>query len=120
MIPKKPKEIIKQTAEELDLPQSMVDDIVSLYFKSLRRSLSDLDHTNINMPGLGHFIVKHSGVNKAINKYESMNKGMDDTFDNYHHKKTVLSRLEKLYIMKEKIKVFLEEKKKFKESKNGK
>ena len=120
MIPKKPKEIIKQTAEELDIPQLVVDDIVSCYYKSLRKHLSSLDNLNITVPGLGRFIVKHSGVNKAIKKYESMNKNMSDNFYNYHNKRIVLERLEKLYKVKEKIKEFLDTKKEFKDLKYGK
>jgi hypothetical protein len=120
MIPKKPKEIIRQTAEELDIPQLIVDDIVSSYYKSLRKHLSSMDNLNITVPGLGRFIVKHSGVNKAIKKYESMNKNMTDNFHNYHNKRIVLERLEKLYQVKEKIKKFLETKKQFKDLKYGK
>lgn len=120
MIPKKPKQIINQVSEELDLPVAMVDDIVSLYFKSLRRKLSDLEDTKINVSGLGHFLIKQSGVNKAIKKYESMNQGMaTDTFINYHNKKTVLARLDKLYEIRNKIDEFVKKKKSFKNSKNG-
>jgi len=118
MIPKKPKEIIKQVSEELDMPQTMVDDIVTLYFKSLRKSLSNLEHLNVLLPGLGHFRVRPIGVKKAIKKFESMNNGMtEDTFMHYHNKKIVLARLEKLYAINDRIAEFIENKKAFKDGK---
>ena len=43
MIPKKPQTVIKQVSEELDLPESMVDEIVSFYYKEIRKNLSSLE-----------------------------------------------------------------------------
>ena len=41
MIPKKPQIIIKQVAEELDLPESMIDEVVSFYYKEVRKNQTD-------------------------------------------------------------------------------
>lgn len=116
MIPKKPQIIIKQVAEELDLPQTLVDDIVSFYYKEVRRNLSSLEHSNINLLGLGHFIIKQKSVNMMIKKHESAKKNYNrDTFKNYHNLKLVEQRLEKLYNAKKNIVEYLEEKKKFRD-----
>jgi nucleoid DNA-binding protein len=116
MIPKKPQVIIKQVAEELDLPQTLVDDIVSFYYKEVRRNLSSLEHININLAGLGHFIIKQKAVNMMIKKHESAKKNYNrDTFKNYHNLKLVEQRLDKLYNAKKDIVEYLEEKKKFKD-----
>ncbi len=121
MIPKKPKEIIKQVAEELDVPQSMVDDVITFYYKTLRKKLSNLEDLKFSNPGLGHFLIRNTGVAKTIKKYESMRSGMGDaTFSNYHNRKLIEARLDKLYAINEKIKEFMEVKKKFKDLRYGK
>lgn len=120
MIPKKPKEIIKILSEELDIPQSMIDDIVTLYYKELRKSLSNLEGINYKAPGLGNFIIRGTGLKKAIKKFEGMDKGMDtSTFMLYHNKRLVAARLEKLYKANEMFQEYLEKKKAFKDKRNG-
>lgn len=121
MIPKKPKEIIKQVAEELDIPQSMVDDVITFYYKTLRKKLSNLEDLKFNNPGLGHFLIRNTGVAKTIKKYELMRSGMGDaTFSNYHNRKLIEARLDKLYTINKKIKEFMEVKKNFKDLRYGK
>jgi nucleoid DNA-binding protein len=120
MIPKKPQVIIKQVAEELDLPQSLVDDIVSFYYKEVRRNLSSLENPKINLPGLGHFLIKQRAVNVQIKKHEGALKYYNkDTFKNHHNLKLVEQKLEKLYQAKENIVKFLEEKKNFKDGRKA-
>ena len=121
MIPKKPQAIIEQVAEELDLPQAMIDDIISFYYKAVRRNLSSLENPKINLPGLGNFIIKQRAVNVQIKKHEGALKNYNkDTFKNYHNLKLVEQRLEKLYNAKKNIVEFLEEKKKFKDGRETK
>jgi hypothetical protein len=121
MIPKKPKQIVKIVSEELDVPQELVDDLSTFYYKTLRKKLSNVEGLKYNVNGLGSFLIRNTGVNKAIRKFESMKKGMGDaTFNNYHNRKIIESRLEKLYQINEKIKEFMETKRKFKENKYGK
>ena len=121
MIPKKPKQIVKIVSEELDVSQELVDDLSTFYYKTLRKKLSNVEGLKYNVNGLGSFLIRNTGVNKAIKKFESMKKGMGDaTFNNYHNRKIIESRLEKLYQINEKIKEFMETKRKFKENKYGK
>lgn len=121
MIPKKPKQIVKIVSEELDVSQELVDDLSTFYYKTLRKKLSNVEGLKYNVTGLGSFLIRNTGVNKAIRKFESMKKGMGDaTFNNYHNRKIIESRLEKLYQINEKIKEFMETKRKFKELKYGK
>lgn len=116
MIPKKPQVVIDQVAEELNLPPSLVDDIVSFYYKEVRRNLSSLEQLKINLPGLGDFIIKQRSVGVQIKKHEGALKYYNkDTFKNYHNLKLVEQRLDKLYSAKKNITEFLEEKKKFKD-----
>ena len=116
MIPKKPIVIIKQVAEERDLPVSTVDDIVSFYYKEVRNSLSSLEHLRIDLPGLGNFVIKKKSVDRLAKKYGIlMNRYDNQTFHNYHNKKNAESKLDKLTKATVKIQEFLEEKKKWKD-----
>ena len=116
MIPKKPEVIIKELAEQNDLPVSQVDDIINFYFKEVRKKLSSLEDIRINIPGLGHFLIKKKSVDMLIKKYEAMvNKYNAETFSNYHNKKLAEAKLEKLYNARKKIDEFLVSKKLFKD-----
>jgi hypothetical protein len=121
MIPKKPKQIVKIVSEELDLSQELVDDLTTFYYKTLRNKLSELEELRVNAPGLGHFLIRNSAVTSTIKRFELIKNSLGDaTFSNYHKRKLVQARLDKLYNIKEKIQEFLEKKKEFKETKYGK
>ena len=116
MIPKKPEIVIKEIAEQYDIPESMVDDVVSFYYKEVRKKLSSLEDLRINIPGLGHFVMKKSSVDKMAKKYTNMiNKYDSQTFSNYHNKKLAEAKLEKLSKARKKIDEFLTSKKLFKD-----
>jgi hypothetical protein len=115
MVPKKPEKIIREVAEQKDLPISTVDDIVSFYYKEVRKTLSSLEHININLLGLGQFIMKANSVNAMIKKYRALNNKYDSqTFTNYHNKKNAENKLETLLAAKTKIDAFVMKKKIFK------
>ena len=69
MIPKKPALIVKQVAEDMDIPISTVDDIISFYYKEVRKTLSSLEHLRIDLPGLGNFVIKKKSVDRLAKKY---------------------------------------------------
>jgi hypothetical protein len=116
MIPKKPKLIVKQISEELDVADTMIDDIVSFYYKQVRLNLSSLDNLKINVPGLGDFIMRKELVKKMIKKQESFKNATDSkTFSKYHNLKQSERKLEKLYAAHVKIEEFLKTKKEFKD-----
>lgn len=121
MIPKKPQKLIKQVAEEFDLPQSTIDNIISFYYKEIRKNLSSLEQTKINLVGLGDFIIMQNGVKRLINRHTALSKTYNaDTFKNYHNLKVSEGKLEKLTYAKKKIDEYLESKKKFKDERESK
>lgn len=121
MIPKKPRVIIKQVSEELDISETLVDDIVSFYYKELRSNLSSLEHIKINVPGLGAFVSRKVLIAKLINKFERVKNAREtDTFTKYHNIKVAEKKLEKLRSIQEKVNAFLKEKKEFKDAKYAK
>lgn len=120
MIPKKPEVVIKVVAEEYDLPVSTVDDIVTFYYKEVRKNLSSLEHIKVNLPGLGDFVMRKRSVESLIKKYKNLNNKYDtQTFINYHNKKNAEQKLLKLSAAIIKINEFLETKKTFRDGKQN-
>jgi hypothetical protein len=59
------------TAKDLDLAVDMVDDIVSHYYLTLQRKLSNADHPYIAVPRLGTFVVKKKSLVDMITKHQN-------------------------------------------------
>lgn len=70
MRPKKAKEFIPIVAEQLDLPQDCISDIVYYYWEEMRKSLSSLKHQRIHATNLGDFTIKHWKIDDKIDKLE--------------------------------------------------
>lgn len=116
MIPKKPSEIIKATAEEMNISETKVDDIVSFFYKELRRNLSDLTDCKIENPGLGYFLIRQLKVDNSITDINRQLDNIDTkSFKGYHSKKTLEDKLKKLEDIKVKIDAFFEHKSKFRD-----
>lgn len=114
MIPKKPKVLYKELSEQMDLPESMIDNIVSFYYKEVRKKLSSLEELKVNLPGLGDFLLRTTSVKTLIKKYKTYEEIFnDETFVNYHNKKMAESKLQKLLKAQKNIDDFLELRNKF-------
>lgn len=121
MIPKKPQVIIDQVAEELNLPKTLVDDLVSFYYKEVRKNLSSLEHPKINLPGLGDFTILKKSVDKLTDRLTNLSKEYaTDSFNAYHNIKVAQSRLERLAHARKNIEEFAEQKKKFRDGRKNK
>lgn len=68
MNPIKRKTIVEKTAEELQLPTSTVDEIISFYYKSVQKKLSSANHHSIAVPNLGTFVIKRKTLEEKIRK----------------------------------------------------
>lgn len=68
--PKKPNQLIKEVADELDIPENQVDDIVSYYWSIIRKYLESGEEPLIDVESLGVFYVKRTSLNKQIDKNE--------------------------------------------------
>lgn len=119
MVPKKSKDIYKQLAEEQNLSESLIQDVVEYYYKSVKHNMMQITHPRIDVAGLGQFIVKISTVEKGIEKTEKVLKKQDEsTFRGYHFKKVLEERLILLKNIQQKMLEVKEEKRKFREKKN--
>lgn len=66
MNPIKRKYVVDITAEQLNLPIEMVDDIVSHFYQTLQKKLSSVEHHSIMVPRLGTFVVKKKSLDEKL------------------------------------------------------
>jgi nucleoid DNA-binding protein len=119
MVPKKTKDLYKQLAEEQNLSEALVQDVVEYYYKAVKQNMIGIAHPRIDVSGLGQFIVKISTVERGIEKTEKVLKVQDEsTFRGYHFKKVLEERLVLLKNIQQKMLAVKEERKKFREKKN--
>ena len=120
MIPKKPKLLYKQLAEETNLNETLIDNLITFYYKEVRSEMSALNHTKIYIDGLGQFIVKSRTVDNLILKYERIIAKADNySFSSYHNKIRLTTRLEELNAVKLKLQEDKSKKQNFLIDKNG-
>jgi hypothetical protein len=120
MIPKKVNRLYKQAAEDLNVDESLIENLSDFFYKELKNALSNLSHPRINADGLGHFVAKKSAVRKAIPKYSEKLEDHDtSTFGAYHNKKQMESKLELLINLDKMITEEEEFKQEFKNKKYG-
>jgi hypothetical protein len=74
--PKKVKNIIPELAKKLQLSDEQVKSVLDVYWDKVRKTLSSLEHNNINLKGLGSFNVKPWMIDKKI----KMNKCIIDRY----------------------------------------
>lgn len=104
MNPKKPKDFIKPTAEVLQHPESLVDDIVSFYWSTVRKALTEFKGPSITVPNLGTFKARYSKLDKIEHKYQTYLEGLVPekmTFNKHTMQNTALQKLEGLRRMRE-------------------
>jgi hypothetical protein len=120
MIPKKATKLYKQTAEDLDIDESLVEDFIEFYYKGLRSSLSSLSHPRINVEGLGHFVSKPSWIRRSIERISNtLEKHDTSTFGAYSKKVRLVENLGLLIELEKKISLSEEKRKLHKELKYG-
>jgi len=64
--PVKRKELIAKTAQQMELPLELVEDIVSFFYTSLRKRMSSGDYYSIQVPNLGQFVVKPKSLDRKM------------------------------------------------------
>lgn len=109
MTPKKVKTIINKTSEDLNISESIIDDVISFYWKQVRNSIVEVKNDSLKINGLGTFNVKSWKLNGIIDKYEKNIKSLEKynnkymTFQRHAILANTKKRLEKLQALKEKI-----------------
>ena len=97
MIPRKPKDLYKQVAEDMNISETLVDNFMTFYYKEVRKNLTELKYSKINLDGLGVMTVKPKTVEGLIGKYTCRFKKLNtDTFTSYFNKKRIETKLDRL------------------------
>ena len=119
MIPKKSSILYKPVAEELNISETLVEDLISFYYKEVRFHLSSLSHPRINVDGLGQFVAKSFFIEKTIPRLTNKLMIHDtSTFNAYFSKKQSELKLKSLIALKLKIDEEFNRKIEFKKIKN--
>jgi len=106
MKPKKSKEFIKETSEELNIKEHLVQNVIDFYWKNIRINISNLEFHSINVANLGTFKVRSSKIKKIKKDY---NRHLDIlsenpmTFDKHTIKNRMTERLNKIEIIEKQI-----------------
>ncbi len=58
MVPTKVKDLIPETAKELGLPEEHFALMYSFYVKEIKKMLSNMEHLNVTLRGLGTMTIK--------------------------------------------------------------
>lgn len=96
MNPKKPKQFIKPTADELEISEALVDDIVSFYWSSVRKALSDLESPSITVTNIGIFKARYGrigGIERKYNNYLNKLENEKMTFNKHTIQNIAKSKL---------------------------
>jgi len=119
MIPKKASKLYRQVAEDLNVEEALVEDLVEFLYKNVRGCLSNLSYPRINVEGLGHFTVKSGWVRRSIERSTNLLENHDtSTFGAYSKKVRVEEKLDLLIELEKKITLEEQRKKQFKTLKN--
>ncbi len=98
MKPKSHKDFIKETADKLNIKDSVVEDCVEFFYAAVRKSLANMQHTNVHVQNLGTFKVKKTELDKLYRKYKNHLNILEtpETFVQMKIKKEVEEKFEKV------------------------
>jgi nucleoid DNA-binding protein len=70
--PTKGKELIKKTAQQLNLPEEMVSDVVEFYYSIVTRKIENLENATIFLHGLGTLRLSRRKLEKNIERMQKL------------------------------------------------
>lgn len=100
------------TAKKLNLSDELVEKIVNDYYSEVRKKLSAVEHTHVNVPGLGIFTVKPKLLASAIIREKVYLETLKQprSLIGYQIRDEKIKHLDKLEQVKEKIKINMDNK----------
>ncbi len=81
MRPVKRKQISEKVAEKLNLSVDTVDEIISCYYNSVQRQLSNLAYPQISVGFLGTFFIKRNKLENKLMIYEKALAKLEDIIE---------------------------------------
>jgi nucleoid DNA-binding protein len=95
--PKKHREFKEGIAEEVGIHPQVVDDFITFYYAKLRRKLSALAYTKINVEGLGTFELRKGKLESAIKRNKSMLGNIaKTTYNGYAKSETITENIKQM------------------------
>lgn len=71
MVPKKAKEFIKPTADQLGVSEDLVSDLASFFWSDARKAIVEMRGHQIHVANLGTFKIKPWKLDEIIEKYKA-------------------------------------------------
>ena len=119
MNPKKFKDIVLESSEELNLDKQLVSEVLDFYWLNVRKSIGSIAHPRINIDGLGIFRIKPTILEKVILKYNITMAGFKSpNFQAYPRYQALKERSETLQKAKEILKAEYDRLQEIKKQKN--
>ena len=70
---------MKQTANTLDVPESLVSDLIHMYWKKVRQALTSLEHIRVRVDNLGTFTLRAKKLRMFMNATERKLQDVDQS-----------------------------------------
>ena len=116
MNPKKYKYFYEDIANESEVHIDLVSDFVFFFYGKLRKSLSDLEYSKVNIPNLGTFSIRYNKLKKPIKRQKDILGNLQKmTFEGFDKSIPVKDKIIKMEKVLNVIQINLKEKKKFKD-----
>ena len=122
LYPKKSKEFIKPTAKQLDVEESLVQNLVDFYWKDVRKNLSDLKGPRIAIANFGSFNIKHWLLKELRDNYQKhldTTESVELTFHKHRIRLDVEERIKAVDSIMKMVDIDLERKKQVKIKRHG-
>lgn len=101
MIPKKAKEFKKPVAEDLNLSEELVNDVINFYWEKVRKLITTVDENSVEILNLGTFKLKTWKIDETTSTYKNIIERLEGKFGKYAIKREYEYRLEILEKAKE-------------------
>jgi hypothetical protein len=101
LIPKKAKEFKKPVAEDLNLSEELVNDVINFYWEKVRKLITTVDENSVEILNLGTFKLKTWKIDETTSTYKNIIERLEGKFGKYAIKREYEYRLEILEKAKE-------------------
>jgi nucleoid DNA-binding protein len=104
LIPTKSKEIVKKLIKEHDLNESYTEDVISFVWSEIKKSLTEMTHSQLYVNDFGTFSVRKARLNKALTNYKIyLDSEAPKSFEEYSHRMTIEKNYKKYLVIKEQL-----------------
>tara|TARA_Y100001937_G_scaffold77239_1_gene104787 strand:- start:185 stop:544 length:360 start_codon:yes stop_codon:yes gene_type:complete len=114
--PKSHKSFFEQVAKDIGVHKDVVEDMVTFYYSRVRKNLSNLTDTHINVSNLGTFKLRKKRLENNIKRNKDIIGNLEKmTYKGYDKYVPVKNKLQKMEQALSMLNKKLENKKKFKD-----